>query len=184
MDVATYVVAPRSHFPRNAEIVEALDHLFREHQVPPAIVQYSFFDRRPANHYNELVHILTPFPTRPTSELLEDIGHAVAPAQARFTTLLGSHYSPVFPSLPAAALYAPPNEEDFVVARSYLRSIDDYTRCIPSGFQSTFESILVIDSTDSGQISSTLRGSYAVKASYPPILPSFQLLALIANTIT
>ena len=167
MNVTTYIVAPHIHFPRNDELIGALDRLFREHQVPPAIVQYSFVDRRPASHYNELVYILTPFPTRPTSELLEDIGHAVAPAQTRFTTLLSSHYPPVYPPLPVTALYAPPNEEDFVVARSRLHPADGSRgRVIPGGFQTMFESTLEIDSAESNQIRSTLSASYIVKASH------------------
>ncbi|EUC59822.1 hypothetical protein RSOL_324200 [Rhizoctonia solani AG-3 Rhs1AP] len=103
MNVTTHIVAPRIHFPRSAELTGALDRLFRQHRVPPAIVQHSFVDRRPANHYSELLYILTPFPIRPTSELLEDIGHAVAPAQARFTTLLSSHYPPACPDKPNTA---------------------------------------------------------------------------------
>ncbi|CAE6399281.1 unnamed protein product [Rhizoctonia solani] len=164
MNATAYIVAPHTHFSRHDELAGALDRLFRDHRVPPAIVQYSFVNRRPSNHYNELIYILTPFSTRPTSQLLEDIGHAVAPAQARFTTLLSSHHPPVFPPLPVVALYAPPNEEDFIVARSHLPSADDYrSKAIPGGFQSTFESKLVIHSAESNQIRSTLRASYIVK---------------------
>ncbi|KAL5633108.1 hypothetical protein ACGC1H_003560 [Rhizoctonia solani] len=178
MNATTHIVAPRIHPPRNAELTGALDRLFREHRVPPAIVQHSFVDRRPVNHYNELLYILTPFPIRPTSELLEDIGRAVAPAQARFTTLLSSHYPPVLSPLPVATLYAPPNEEDFIVARSCLHPADGYRgRVIPGEYQPTFESTLVINSAESNQIRSTLSASYIVKASHPPITSSFQPLA-------
>ncbi|CUA68873.1 hypothetical protein RSOLAG22IIIB_08120 [Rhizoctonia solani] len=183
MNVTTHIVAPHTHFARNEGIIGALDRLFREHRVPPAIVQYSFVDRRPANRYNELVYILTPFSTRPTSELLEDIGHTVAPAQARFTTLLSSHYPPVYPPLPAAPLYAQPNEEDFIVARSPLRSADGCRgRVIPDGFQPTFESTLVIDSTEFNQIKSTLSASYTVKACHDK--PNTATLTITCPTAT
>jgi hypothetical protein len=164
MNVTTYAVAPYTYFRQHDELVGALDRLFREHRVPPAIVQYSFADRRATGYYDELVYILTPFPTRPTSELLEDIGRAVAPAQARLTTLLSCHYPPVFPPLPVTPLYAPPNEENFTVARSYLQPADDYRgRATPGGFQSTFESTMAIETSESNLIKSTLRASYVVK---------------------
>ncbi|KAH7335146.1 hypothetical protein B0J17DRAFT_719705 [Rhizoctonia solani] len=160
MNATAYIVAPHTHFSRHDELVGALDRLFREYRVPPAIIQYSFVERRPSNHYKEIIYFLTPFPTRPTSELLEDIGHALAPAQARFTTLLSSYHPPVFPPLPAVALYAPPNEEDFIVTRSHLHSAGGCrSRATPDGFLSTFESKLVIYSAESNQIRSTLRAS-------------------------
>ncbi|KAF8705519.1 hypothetical protein RHS03_05293, partial [Rhizoctonia solani] len=165
MNVSTYAVAPCTHFPQHNGLIGALDRLFREHRAPPAIVQHSFSDRRPANHYEEFVYIITPFLIRPTSELLEDIGRTIAPAQARFTTLLSSHLSPVFPPPPVSTLYAPPNEENFVVARSRLHLADVHTgNTVPGGFQSTFESTMTIQSAESNQIRSTLSGSYIVKS--------------------
>ncbi|CAE6381926.1 unnamed protein product [Rhizoctonia solani] len=164
MNVTTYAIAPCTHFREHDELIAALDRLFREHRVPPAIVQYSFTDRRAASHYDEIVYVLTPFPTLPTSELLEDIGRVVAPAQARLTTLLSSHYPPVSPSPPVPALYALPNEEDFIVARSHLQPVDGYRgRVVPGGFQSTFKSTMSIESAESNQIRSTLSASYVVK---------------------
>lgn len=161
MDVTTFAIAPHTHLARDDELVCALNSLFRDRAVPPTIVQHSFVDRRPTQHYVPTIDLLTPYSIRPSSELLEDIGRVVAPAQTRFTTLLGSNYPPVFPPVPAETMYASPNEDAFVMARSRL---ERKTSSI-APIQLSFESALVINCPDGNQVRSTLAASYIIKAS-------------------
>ncbi|KAG8744617.1 hypothetical protein FRC10_009842 [Ceratobasidium sp. 414] len=155
MNVTTHVVAPHSFLERHSELAAALDALFREYGVPPAILQHSFVERRPCTRYAEILNILTPFPTAPSSELMEDIGRAVAPAQTRIVSLQSSYYPPVFPPVPNP-VYTP-NEDKFIVARSQLLASGPNTWASASGeFETRFKSRLVPESNEPGQICSTL----------------------------
>ncbi|KAG9121889.1 hypothetical protein FRC07_001968 [Ceratobasidium sp. 392] len=163
MNVATHVVAPHTHLDRHPELTATLDALFREYGVPPAIVQHAFTDRRPYSRYTELLNILAPYPTVPSSELMQDVGRAVAPAQARIVGLQSSYYAPVFPPVPAA-VYAP-NVDEFIVARSRLLASGPNTWASATGetFETRFKSRLVLESKEAGEISSTLSALFTIK---------------------
>ncbi|KAG8691093.1 hypothetical protein FRC09_011726, partial [Ceratobasidium sp. 395] len=164
MNVTTHVVAPHTYLGRHAELTAALDALFREYGVPSGILQHTFVDRRPCSRYAEILNILTPFPTVPSSELMQDIGHAVAPAQARIVSLQSSYYPPVFPPLPAA-VYAP-NVDEFIVARSHLLASgpNTWASATTTEFETRFKSRLVLSSKEGGhEISSTLSALFTIK---------------------
>ncbi|QRV74245.1 hypothetical protein RhiJN_02259 [Ceratobasidium sp. AG-Ba] len=181
MNVSTYLVAPHTHLGRHAELVSALDALFREYSVPPGIVQHSFVDRRPGTRYAEILTILTPFPTVPSSELMEDIGRAVAPAQARIVGLQSSYHPPVFPPLPVAG-YAP-NEDEFVVARSQLlASVPNTWASATAEFETRFKSRLVLSSKEAGQVNSTLSALFTTKTN--PDKPGHTTLVISCPALT
>ncbi|KAG9096738.1 hypothetical protein FRC06_008381 [Ceratobasidium sp. 370] len=162
MNVSTHVVAPHTCLERHSALAAALDVLFREYGVPPAILQHSFVERRPCTRYAEVLTILTPFPTIPSSELMEDIGRAVAPAQTRIISLQSSYYPPVFPPIPNP-VYAP-NEDDFIVARSQLFASGPNTWASATGeFETRFKSRLVPESKEPGQVCSTLSALFTTK---------------------
>ncbi|KAG9082441.1 hypothetical protein FS749_006836 [Ceratobasidium sp. UAMH 11750] len=185
MNVSTHVVAPHSCLDRHSALATALDALFREYGVPPAILQHSFVERRPCTRYAEILNILTPFPTVPSSELMEDIGRAVAPAQTRIISLQSSYYPPVFPSIPNTA-YAP-NEDDFIVARSQLLASGPNTWASATGqFETRFKSRLVPESKEAGQVSSTLSALFTTKTNpdkpgHTTLVISCPALAIQAN---
>jgi hypothetical protein len=171
MNVTTHVVAPHTQLGRHTELTTTLDALFREYRVPPAIIQHTFTERRPCTHYAEVLSILTPFPTHPSSEFMEDIGRAVSPAQTRIVGLQSAYYPPAFPPIPAA-VYAP-NEDDYIVARSQLASRPNILPSSAEGaaIETRFESNLVLDSKEGGEITSTLSALFTAKVRDPPFHP-------------
>ncbi|KAF8603824.1 hypothetical protein BDV93DRAFT_522985 [Ceratobasidium sp. AG-I] len=171
MNVTTYVVAPHKHLERHEELTRSLDALFRRYGVPPAILQHSFVDRRPCIRYTDTLNLLTPFPTHPPSELLQDIGRAISPLQSRFVGLQSSYYPPVFPPVPTG-VYAP-NEEQFIVTRSAPKLLCGPDISYGSGdFETTFESRLQLHHGLASETHSTLQGSLSLKVRIA-LLPSW-----------
>lgn len=177
MNVTTYVVAPHKQLERHEELTRSLDALFRRYRIPPAILQYSFVDRRPCMRYTETLNLLSPFPTPPSSELLQDIGRTISPLQSRFVGLQSSYYPPVLPPVPTG-VYAP-NEDRFILTRSAPKLLYGPNISCGSGDSKTmFESRLRLHYGSASETHSTLRGSFSLKVRIV-LLPSWHSLVLL-----